>query len=123
MASSTNLLAHRFLFVVGKGGVGKTTVGTAIALAAAKQGKRVLLAMCNAKERVSSLLGVAPIGSQNVNVLPNLDVVNMVPRDALAHAVPGRVREPGGLGAPAGNTRDRGLVDARQGLLPHEGRP
>ncbi|MFN7700578.1 MAG: ArsA family ATPase, partial [Deltaproteobacteria bacterium] len=83
MASSTNLLAHRFLFVVGKGGVGKTTVGTAIALAAAKQGKRVLLAMCNAKERVSSLLGVAPIGSQNVNVLPNLDVVNMVPRDAL----------------------------------------
>ena len=83
MASSPNLLGHRFLFVVGKGGVGKTTVGTAIALAAVKQGKRVLLAMCNAKERVSSLLGVPPIGSQNVNVLPNLDVVNMVPRDAL----------------------------------------
>ena len=83
MSSSTNLLGHRFLFVVGKGGVGKTTVGTAIALAAAARGKRVLLAMCNAKERVSSLLGVPPIGSKNVQVAPNLDAVNMVPRDAL----------------------------------------
>jgi anion-transporting ArsA/GET3 family ATPase len=83
MSSPTNLLGHRFLFVVGKGGVGKTTVGTAIAIAAAAKGKRVLLAMCNAKERVSSLLGVPPIGSKNVRVLPNLDVVNMVPREAL----------------------------------------
>ncbi len=83
MSSSTNLLGHRFIFVVGKGGVGKTTVGTAIAIAAAARGKRVLLAMCNAKERVSSLLGVPPIGSKNVRVLPNLDVVNMVPREAL----------------------------------------
>lgn len=83
MSSTANLLGHRFLFVVGKGGVGKTTVGAAIALAAASRGKRVLLAMCNAKERVSSLLGVPPIGSRNVPVLPNLDVVNMVPREAL----------------------------------------
>lgn len=78
-----SLLGHRFLFVVGKGGVGKTTVGTAIAVAAAAKGKRVLLAMCNAKERVSALLGVPPVGSHNVRVLPNLDVVNMVPREAL----------------------------------------
>lgn len=82
-AALRDLFHHRFLFVVGKGGVGKTTVGTAIALAAASRGKRVLLAMCNAKERVSSLLGVAPIGSRNQTVLPNLDVVNMVPREAL----------------------------------------
>jgi len=83
MSTPSHLTGHRFLFVVGKGGVGKTTVGTAIALAAAARGKRVLLAMCNAKERVSSLLGVAPIGSRNVTVLPNLDVVNMTPREAL----------------------------------------
>lgn len=80
---TTNLLGHRFLFVVGKGGVGKTTVGTALAIAAASRGKRVLLAMCNAKERVSALLGVPPIGTRNVTVLPNLDVVNMAPREAL----------------------------------------
>jgi anion-transporting ArsA/GET3 family ATPase len=79
----TPLHAYRFLFVVGKGGVGKTTVATAIAVAAASQGKRVLLAMCNAKERVSSLLGVPPVGTDNVTVMPNLDAVNMVPKEAL----------------------------------------
>lgn len=78
-----DLFGHRFLFVVGKGGVGKTTVATAIALGAAQRGKRVLLAMCNAKERVSALLDVPKIGSRNVTVRPNLDAVNMIPRDAL----------------------------------------
>ena len=81
--SELPLHAHRFLFVVGKGGVGKTTIATTIAVAAASQGKRVLIAMCNAKERVSSLLGVPPVGSKNVNVMPNLDAVNMVPKEAL----------------------------------------
>jgi anion-transporting ArsA/GET3 family ATPase len=78
----------RFVFVVGKGGVGKTTAAAALALAAQKRGKRVLLAMCNSKERLSHLLEVPPIGATNVEVLrsPNggvLDAVNMVPKVAL----------------------------------------
>ena len=36
---------RRFLFVTGKGGVGKTTVCGALALALAARGKRVLVAM------------------------------------------------------------------------------
>jgi anion-transporting ArsA/GET3 family ATPase len=75
---------HRFLFVVGKGGVGKTTVGAAIAVAAAKKGKRVLFAMCNAKERLSYLLEVPPIGHENVRTIANLDAVNMTPQAALS---------------------------------------
>lgn len=75
---------HRFLFVVGKGGVGKTTVAASLAVGAAKKGKRVLLAMCNAKERLSHLLEVSPIGTDNVRVAPNLDAVNMRPEEALA---------------------------------------
>ena len=43
----------RFLFVTGKGGVGKTTTCAAAALALAQRGKRVLVCMCNAKERLS----------------------------------------------------------------------
>ncbi len=77
------LLDRRFLFVVGKGGVGKTTVATAIALAAARKGKRVLLALANCKERVSHILETDPIGPHVVNVAPNLDVVNMTPAVAL----------------------------------------
>ena len=56
------LTGRRFLFVTGKGGVGKTTVCAAIALAAAARGERVLIAMCGAHERMSSILGTPPIG-------------------------------------------------------------
>ncbi len=73
-----------FVFVVGKGGVGKTTVSAALALAAARRGKRVLVAMCNAKERLSYLLEVDPIGPRNQPVLPGIEAVNMVPEVALA---------------------------------------
>jgi anion-transporting ArsA/GET3 family ATPase len=78
-----DLFGLRFVTVVGKGGVGKTTVSTALALAAARRGKRVLIAMCNAKERVSQFLEVAPIGAHNQPVLPGIDAVNMVPKVAL----------------------------------------
>jgi anion-transporting ArsA/GET3 family ATPase len=73
----------KFVFVVGKGGVGKTSVSAALALAAAAQGKRVLVAMCNAKERLSYLLETAPIGSHIQPVLPRVDAVNMEPAAAL----------------------------------------
>jgi anion-transporting ArsA/GET3 family ATPase len=77
------LLDHSFLFVVGKGGVGKTTVAAALALAAVRKGKRVLVAMTNAKERLSHLLEVDSIGPTNQAIAPNLDAVNMVPQHAL----------------------------------------
>ncbi len=78
-----DLFNLQFVTVVGKGGVGKTTVSTALALAAARRGKRVLIALCNAKERVSQLLEVAPIGAVNQPVLPGIDAVNMNPKVAL----------------------------------------
>ena len=73
----------KFVFVVGKGGVGKTSVSGALALAAAAQGKRVLVAMCNAKERLSYLLETGPIGAHIQPVLPRIDAVNMDPAAAL----------------------------------------
>lgn len=72
-----------FVFVVGKGGTGKTTTSAALALAAARRGKRVLVAMANSKERLSYLLEVEPIGPHNQQVLPNVDAVNMTPQVAL----------------------------------------
>jgi anion-transporting ArsA/GET3 family ATPase len=72
-----------FVFVVGKGGVGKTTVSAAIALAAARRGQRALIAMCNAKERLSDLLGVEPIDTEIREVAPGIDAVNMTPAAAL----------------------------------------
>lgn len=73
----------RFIFVTGKGGVGKTTVAAAMARAMAARGKRVLIAMCNAKERLSVMLGSPKIGAEIAHVAPNIDAVNMVPEKAL----------------------------------------
>ena len=78
-----DILNRRFLFITGKGGVGKTTVATALALAASNRGKRVLLALINCKERVSGLLHTDPIGSDIVTLGKNFDAVNIVPSAAL----------------------------------------
>lgn len=79
----SSLFDLRFLVVLGKGGVGRSTISAALALAAARNGKRVLVAMCNSKERLSRLLEVRRIGSQIAPILPNIDAVNMEPAAAL----------------------------------------
>jgi len=74
---------RRFLFITGKGGVGKTTFSGALAMALAAQGKRVLVAMTHTKERLSALLGTKPIGDTIVEACPNLWAVNLSPELAL----------------------------------------
>jgi anion-transporting ArsA/GET3 family ATPase len=78
-----DLLDRRFLFVVGKGGVGKTTVAAGLALEASRRGKKTLLALVNCKERVSALLDTEPIGPDIIQIGENLDAVNMTPDAAL----------------------------------------
>jgi anion-transporting ArsA/GET3 family ATPase len=73
----------RFVLITGKGGVGKTTVCAAEAMSLAAQGKRVLVAMCNAKERLSAMLGVPPIGPDVAPAGENIWAVNMQPEKAL----------------------------------------
>lgn len=74
---------QRFVFVSGKGGVGKTTVSAAEASVLAASGKRVLVAMCNAKERLSGLFGAPPIGHEVAPVADRIWAVNMVPERAI----------------------------------------
>ncbi len=63
---------RRFLFVTGKGGVGKTTVSAAIARGLAERGKRVLLCTSGAKEGLSPLLGVPRLSTAIEPLGPNL---------------------------------------------------
>ena len=79
----STLADKRFVLVTGKGGVGKTTVCAAEALALAAKGKRVLVAMCNAKERLSVMLGVSSIGADIMPVAERVWAVNMKPDKAL----------------------------------------
>jgi anion-transporting ArsA/GET3 family ATPase len=81
--SSGGLETKRFLIVTGKGGVGKTTVCAAEAVALAAKGKRVLVCMCNAKERLSTMFGSELISHEVMPVAPNVWAVNMDPTRAL----------------------------------------
>lgn len=67
----------RLRIVTGKGGVGKTVVATAIAMAEAKRGRRTLLAEIHGRDQVASLLGAPPIGADMREVIENLHVVDM----------------------------------------------
>ncbi len=79
------LLSHptRFLFFTGKGGVGKTSLSTATALALADAGKRVLLVSTDAASNLDEMLGV-PLSNQPVDVpgAPGLQLLNIDPETA-----------------------------------------
>jgi anion-transporting ArsA/GET3 family ATPase len=79
----TPLDQRRFLFITGKGGTGKTTVTAALAVALAVRGRRVLIAVCEPKERISALLGVAPLGPDIALVSPNIFAVKINPEAAM----------------------------------------
>jgi anion-transporting ArsA/GET3 family ATPase len=65
-------LARRFLFVTGKGGVGKTTVVAVLAELFARAGKRVLIAETSPKEHVSMLFGRTSLPTQITELSPRL---------------------------------------------------
>jgi anion-transporting ArsA/GET3 family ATPase len=79
----SQLADKRFLIVTGKGGVGKTTVCAAEATAIAAKGKRVLIAMCNAKERLSAMFGADLVGHDVSRVANNIWATNMDPERAV----------------------------------------
>ena len=68
--------------MAGKGGVGRTTVSLALALAFARRGKRTLFVEVNVPDRVGSLFGHTPVGTSIVELAPNLQAVNIEPHAA-----------------------------------------
>jgi len=80
--STIPLLDRRVLFVVGKGGVGKSVVTAAIGLFAASQGQRVCIAEMNGCESMSALLGCPPVGYSATSVADNMDAISITPEQA-----------------------------------------
>jgi anion-transporting ArsA/GET3 family ATPase len=82
-AVSATLLDKQLILVVGKGGVGRSTVAAALAAACAKRGRKTLLYETNANDRFAELLGGPKVGTEIVPQRENLWAVNTTPAAAL----------------------------------------
>lgn len=76
-----DLLARRLLVLSGKGGVGKSLMGTALAVAAQRRGKRVLLVEVDTPgvAEAGRFLGARPTGGEERELRPGLSTVNLDP--------------------------------------------
>lgn len=77
------LLSKRLVILSGKGGVGKSVVGAALALAGVRRRKRVLLVEIDAPVEAARLLGEARAGQQETELRPGLLSVNLNPASVM----------------------------------------
>lgn len=83
MDPATYFAASRLVIVAGKGGVGKTTVSAALALAAARSGLSVLLVEIEGKSGLASFFGREPLAYQDVELADGVRGRTITPDEAL----------------------------------------
>jgi anion-transporting ArsA/GET3 family ATPase len=71
------------LFVLGKGGVGRSTVATALATALSARGERVLVFQWALSEAIAPWFGLRPAGLDPCEVAPGVHVANFCLDDSL----------------------------------------
>jgi anion-transporting ArsA/GET3 family ATPase len=75
--------ASRVLIVAGKGGVGKTTVTAALAVAAARTGTSVLIVEVEGKSGLAAALGIPRLAYDEADVRPGIRARTLTPEQAL----------------------------------------
>jgi anion-transporting ArsA/GET3 family ATPase len=76
------LLRRRLVFVTGKGGVGKSTVATALGVLAARRGLRTMVAELAGQERLQRAFSRAGDRFTEVELAPNLHTISVDPERA-----------------------------------------
>lgn len=89
-----SLLDRRLLFVTGKGGVGKTTIASALGVLAAQRGKRTLVCEFDAKGNLADFFGSGDTSFDPIEVLPGLSVMSMDTEESLKEYLRLQVRVP-----------------------------
>jgi anion-transporting ArsA/GET3 family ATPase len=87
MVAVPGLLDKRLVFVTGKGGVGKSTVSLALALAAAREGKRTILCEVAAQEHLSHVFHRSQVGFREVEMRENLWAISIDPDESMREYV------------------------------------
>ena len=75
--STLGLLDRKLLFVTGKGGVGKTSVASALGHLAAAQGRRTLVCEVDSKGDLADFFGIGPLTFDPTEVRPGLFAMAM----------------------------------------------
>jgi len=82
--AAPGLFDRRLVFIAGKGGVGKSTVATSLAIASARRRRRTLLVGLDFSDRARAIAGLRQAeGNEPVEVLPGLFRLNVDGKTAL----------------------------------------
>ncbi|MBU3691665.1 MAG: ArsA family ATPase [Solirubrobacterales bacterium] len=82
-----DFLDKRVLFVMGKGGVGKSTVATALGIRATLEGKRTIICEVSASENTSRLFRQEEVGYREVELANDLWAISIDPDDSMREYV------------------------------------
>jgi anion-transporting ArsA/GET3 family ATPase len=89
------LLDRRIVFVLGKGGVGRSTVAAALGVLAARRGRRAIVVDVSGRGDVARMFGAAPADGDESELAPDLWTISVEPRRAmeeyLRDQLPGRM--------------------------------
>src|SRR5437588_11102883 len=96
------LLDKRLSFVTGKGGVGKSTVATALGLVAARRGLRTIVAELASREHVQGIFDYHGAHFREVELAPGLFTISIDPQHAMEEYL--RVKT-GAVGQALGSTK------------------
>jgi len=78
-----NLLNRRLIFVTGKGGVGKSTVATALGLLAARRGRRTVVAELANQDRIQRAFDHKGEQFRELELAPGLFTISIDPQHAM----------------------------------------
>lgn len=94
MPDRPHLLDRRLLFVTGKGGVGKSTIASSLALLAANEGKRTLVCEVDAKGNLAEFYGTPPLKFTPTEVQSRLFAMTMDTEESLREYLKLQLRVP-----------------------------